>query len=43
MRGDADMLKQAVLNLVTNALEAMKGGGRLRSPWKKRANPLSAD
>jgi signal transduction histidine kinase len=24
MRGDADMLKQALLNLVTNALEAMK-------------------
>jgi signal transduction histidine kinase len=24
MRGDADMLKQAILNLVTNALEAMK-------------------
>jgi len=30
MRGDADMLKQAILNLVTNALEAMKGGGRVR-------------
>ncbi len=30
MRGDADMLKQAILNLVTNAFEAMKGGGRLR-------------
>lgn len=29
MRGDADLLKQAVLNLVTNALEAMKGGGKL--------------
>ena len=30
MRGDADLLKQAVLNLVTNALEVMKPGGRLR-------------
>ena len=30
MRGDADMLKQAILNLVTNALEAMKGRGHLR-------------
>jgi signal transduction histidine kinase len=30
IRGDADMLKQAVLNLFTNALEVMKSGGRLR-------------
>ena len=30
IRGDPDMLKQAVLNLVTNALEAMKTGGNLR-------------
>ncbi len=29
IRGDADMLKQAILNLVTNALEAMKTGGNL--------------
>lgn len=29
IRGDADMLKQAVLNLVTNALDAMKDGGEL--------------
>jgi len=28
MRGDADLLKQAILNLVTNALEAMKSGGK---------------
>lgn len=28
MRGDADLLKQAILNLVTNALEAMKNEGR---------------
>lgn len=31
MRGDADLLKQAVLNLVTNAVEAMSPtGGKLR-------------
>jgi signal transduction histidine kinase len=30
IRGDADLLKQAILNLVTNALEAMKTGGCLR-------------
>ena len=28
MRGDADLLKQAILNLVTNALEAMKSGAK---------------
>jgi signal transduction histidine kinase len=31
MRGDPDLLKQAILNLVTNAVEAMSpGGGQLR-------------
>lgn len=30
IRGDPDMLKQAVLNLVTNGLEALKSGGNLR-------------
>ena len=29
IRGDADMLKQAILNLVTNGLDAMKTGGNL--------------
>jgi signal transduction histidine kinase len=29
VRGDEDMLQQAVLNLVTNAMEAMKTGGHL--------------
>ncbi len=30
IKGDADLLKQAMLNLVTNALEAMKTGGYLK-------------
>jgi signal transduction histidine kinase len=30
IRGDADMLKQAILNLVTNAIDAMKSGGNLK-------------
>jgi signal transduction histidine kinase len=30
LRGDADLLKQALLNLVTNAIEAMCSGGSLR-------------
>ena len=30
IRGDADLLMQAILNLVTNAIEAMKTGGNLR-------------
>ncbi len=30
LRGDADLLKQALLNLVTNAIEAMRDGGSLR-------------
>jgi signal transduction histidine kinase len=30
INGDPDMLKQAVLNLVTNALDVMKNGGELR-------------
>ena len=29
IRGDADLLKQAILNLVTNALEALKQGGKV--------------
>ena len=30
IRGDSDLLKQAVLNLVTNAIDAMPNGGRLQ-------------
>lgn len=30
MRGDADLIKQALLNLITNAIEAMKNGGTIR-------------
>lgn len=30
VRGDADLIGQAVINLVTNAIEAMKSGGTLR-------------
>ena len=30
IRGDADMLKQAILNLITNALEVLKAGDRIR-------------
>jgi signal transduction histidine kinase len=39
IRGDADMLKQAILNLVLNAIEAMKNGGNL---WLRVSRDASA-
>jgi signal transduction histidine kinase len=30
IKGDADLLRQALMNLVTNGIEAMKGGGKLK-------------
>jgi signal transduction histidine kinase len=38
IRGDADMLKQAILNLVLNAIEAMKNGGNLWLRVSKEQN-----
>jgi signal transduction histidine kinase len=38
IRGDADMLKQAILNLVLNAIEAMKNGGNLWLRVSRDAN-----
>lgn len=40
IRGDADMLKQAILNLVLNAIEAMKNGGNLWLRVSKEENLL---
>jgi signal transduction histidine kinase len=47
MRGDADLLKQAILNLVTNALEAMKndgkGGGVLRLKAERPGDTVAVE
>jgi signal transduction histidine kinase len=40
IRGDADMLKQAILNLVINAIEAMKNGGNLWLRVSREANAV---
>jgi len=40
IRGDADMLKQAILNLVLNAFEAMKSGGNLWLRVSREANAV---
>jgi signal transduction histidine kinase len=40
IRGDADMLKQAILNLVLNAIEAMKTGGNLWLRVSREANAV---
>ena len=38
--GDADMLKQAILNLVLNGIEAMKNGGNLWLRVSKEGNAV---
>ena len=43
IRGDADMLKQAILNLVLNAIEAMKNGGNLWVRVSRGAKPGGAE
>jgi signal transduction histidine kinase len=40
IRGDADMLKQAILNLVLNGIEAMKNGGNLWLRVSKEENAV---
>src|ERR1700722_5350614 len=40
IRGDSDMLKQAILNLVLNAFEAMKSGGNLWLRVSREANAV---
>ncbi len=40
IRGDSDMLKQAILNLVLNAFEAMKNGGNLWLRVSREANAV---
>ena len=43
MRGDPDLLKQAILNLVTNAIEAMKNGGRLKILMTQTARSVGVE
>ena len=43
MRGDEDMLKQAVLNLVNNAIEALRTGGHLRLSVGRRENSVTLE
>ena len=43
MRGDADLLKQAILNLVVNATEAMKNGGHLRVSVSHEADSVAIE
>jgi len=40
IRGDSDLLKQAVLNLVSNAIDAMHAGGRLQVRVDKSGDKL---
>lgn len=41
IRGDADMLKQAILNLVLNAIEALKNGGNLWLRVSREGNAVA--
>src|SRR6202790_4449267 len=43
IRGDADLLKQTLLNLVTNALEVMKNGGHLRLKVERAGDSVVAE
>ena len=43
MRGDADMLRQVILNLVTNAIEAMKEGGKIVVTVSQEAQAVRLD
>jgi hypothetical protein len=47
IRGDSDLLKQAILNLVSNAIDAMsdpsKGGGRLQVRVEKSGDKLTLE
>jgi signal transduction histidine kinase len=43
MRGDADMLRQIILNLVTNAIEAMKDGGKIIVKVSQKAQAVMLD
>ena len=43
MRGDPDMLRQVILNLVTNALEAMKEGGKIIVKVSQKAQAVMLD
>lgn|SRR5579872_144518 len=41
MRGDADLLKQAILNVVVNGIEAMKAGGTLWMRLERAGSELA--
>ncbi len=43
IRGDGDLLKQTLLNLVTNALEVMKNGGNLRLKVARAGDSVVAE